>query len=254
MLKITFGQCFELHGDNGFQTNSTDARGTLAIELQPTFNSTGSCKLFSLISGRALNCGNCTICPMPEWVITRVNDMGAAEGHRSIQVVDFRPFSINFLPLPEPAYNSDDEYFIPDLDDNKSPFRDWFSSPSDQRSNDSTLYYGALNITKINCNENSAADEAADTMETNNNSDANANPIDQRSDTTNEDDTSSIFNTPTIASLDDTSDSGFILNDAPENETNANKDPCDMDNEHDNNADDDNIGAQETTDEDNIDN
>ena len=90
-------------------------------------------------------------------------------------------------------------------------------------------------------------------MGTNNNSDTNANPIDQRSNITNEDDTSSIFNTPTVALPDYASDSGSMLNDEPANKTNVDEDACGMYNGY-NRVDDENVGAQETIDEDNIDN
>ena len=114
----------------------------------------------------------------------------------------------------------------------------------DQRSND-----GVLNVTNVNSNNNTAAYA----MGTNNNSKTNANPIDQRRDVTNEDDTSSIFNALTVASPYDTSNSGSTLNHEPANEINSDEDTCGMDNGY-NHADNGNVGAQEIIDEDSIDN
>ena len=154
----------------------------------------------------------------------------------------YSTFSINLPPLPKPADDSDDEDFILHLNDNESSFRDWFSSTSDQRSYDSTLDDGTLDTTKINSNDNEAADAADDTTETNNASATNVDIIDQRSDITNEDDGCSIFNAPTYASQDDTSDSGSILNDEPANETDSDEDACGIDNGR-NHTNDDNIGS-----------
>ena len=180
---------------------------------------------------------------MPEWEITRVNDMGAAEGRRSIQVIDFRTCSINLPPLHEPADDSDNEDFFTDLNDNESSFHDCFASPSDQRSNDSTLDDCTLNINNINKNnDNAATDTVADAIETNNNSNSNMSHIDQSSDPTNEYETSSNSNAPTIASSDDASDFGSTLNDTPANENNEDEYTPDADNEHDN-LDIDNVGT-----------
>ena len=179
---------------------------------------------------------------MPEWTITRVNDMGATEGLIFTHVIYFRPFYFNFPLLPEPADDSDEEDFILDLDDNKSSFRDCLSSASDQRRDNSTLDDGALDISNVNSDDNVATNTASDAMATNNDSTTNVYLIDQRRDITNEDDGSSIFNDPTITSPDNASDSGSILNDEPENETNADEDACDIDNWRDH-EDDDNISA-----------
>ena len=82
--------------------------------------------------------------------ITRVNDMGVAEGLRHTHVIDFRTFSINLHLLSTPADDSDDEDFIPDLDENEYFFHGWFSSTSDQRIDDSTLDDVILRIFNIN--------------------------------------------------------------------------------------------------------
>ena len=102
-------------------TNSPDTQGTPAISLNLTFNTTGSYNFFSLVTGATLVYGSWTALPMPNWVIDRVNDMGAAEGCRLTKIIDFRPFSDELPPLPEPdSDTSDDEDFLPDLDDNES--------------------------------------------------------------------------------------------------------------------------------------
>ena len=79
-------------------------------------------------TGRVLNRGNWTVFPVPEWVITRFNDVGEAECRQFSHVIDVRPFSLNLPPLHEPANDYDDEDFILNLDDNENSFRDWLSS------------------------------------------------------------------------------------------------------------------------------
>ena len=134
LLILEFGAYVEVYEDNQYMTNSSDTRGTPAITLNPTFNSTGSYNFFSLVTGATLVRGSWTALPMPNWVIDRVNDMGAAEGRRLTKIIDFHPFSDNLPPLPEPDRDtSDDENFIPTLEDDDS-LSNWSDTVEDQRS------------------------------------------------------------------------------------------------------------------------
>ena len=115
LLKLTFGDYVEVYEDNGFQTNSPNTRGTPAIALNPVYNSTGSYYFFSLVTGRRLNRGIWTPLPMPQWVIDRVNDMGAAEGRPLTTIIDFSIPGDDEMPdLLEHADNDDDSTFVPD--------------------------------------------------------------------------------------------------------------------------------------------
>ena len=116
LFTLSFRTYVEVYEDNGFSTNSSDTQGTPVITLNPTFNSTGSYNFLSLVTGKVLNCSHWTIFSMPDWVITRVNDMGAAEGCSVTKVIDFYPFSTNLPPLPELVDDSSDSDFLPDLE------------------------------------------------------------------------------------------------------------------------------------------
>jgi len=113
---LQFGDYVEIYEDNKFQTNSQDTRGILAITLNPVYNSTGSYNFFSLVTGRTVERGSWTQRPMPNWVIDRVNNMGAAEGRPWTTIVDFSiPGKDNMPPLNDfaeddnnPTYYDDD--------------------------------------------------------------------------------------------------------------------------------------------------
>jgi len=121
-LTLTFGEYVEVYEDNEFNTNSPDTRGTPAITLHPTYNSTESYHFFSLVTGRTLTRGRWTPRPMPDWVITRVNDMDAAERRRVSKIIDFRPFSLDLPPLPELTNddNKDSDFSLDPIDNDES--------------------------------------------------------------------------------------------------------------------------------------
>ena len=108
----------ETHEDDGFQTNSMKTRGTQAITLNNERYSTGTHNFFSLVTGETAQRGSHTPLPMPDWVIQRVNDMGAAEGRSYANVVDFSdPFASEMPNLSEHVNDDDDSTHVDEDDD-----------------------------------------------------------------------------------------------------------------------------------------
>ena len=66
MLTLTFGDYVEVYENNGFQTNSINAKGVPAIALNTTHNSTGSYNFFSLATGVTLEHGLQILLPILE--------------------------------------------------------------------------------------------------------------------------------------------------------------------------------------------
>jgi len=57
----------------------------------------------SLVTGKRLTRGQWTVLPMPQWVIDRVDEMGAAEGRPSIKNINniFYDLDIRHETYPE---------------------------------------------------------------------------------------------------------------------------------------------------------
>jgi hypothetical protein len=77
--QIQFGWYAQVHEEPS-QTSSMSAHTVGAICLGPTGNIQGSYKFLNLRTGRRITCCRFTMLPMPQEVITRVNQLGKADG------------------------------------------------------------------------------------------------------------------------------------------------------------------------------
>ena len=115
LLQLPFRECCEIYEHNSFQTNSMQTRGTLAIAFNLTCDFTPGYFFYSLVTRATIKCSSQTSLPMPDQVVARVNDIGAAEGRSYANAVDFQDLCPNAPNVSEHAKDDNDSVCSDDL-------------------------------------------------------------------------------------------------------------------------------------------